>query len=406
MRHLRALTTIRIAPILATLVCIACGGQEVTQPQSRTPGSFVLIPLQGLAGSVVKSATASQAGGPAPTSASGSGFDLGTIKNTTNFYFLLRNGGGTSITGITLSSSNAAFQVVPQTIDSVPPDSTAGLLPIIKVIAVHGTSPSGIGFAALMAPGTNTTIVSIQGTTTNASGAATPVHLDANMSVTALLVDVTVLDGSSVVDLAKPPVFGLGANTCGVSVPGFYRDIATLTLQNTGNVPLAVSMWVGSASVPRQQTVAPTGLTTVPDTDTTVQLDGGGTISDHVRLPLTPCGTVILNFFARPVHFDSLLFTVQPSNTAHGSIITPPIQVEVVDSLGRPDTSFHAAVTIAISTNPTAGSVLSGTTSVVPVNAIATFGDLSISLAGTGYTLKVSAPGIRTAVTSAPFNIQ
>jgi hypothetical protein len=100
---------------------------------------------------------------------------------------------------------------------------------------------------------------------------------------------------------------------------------------------------------------------------------------------------------------DTLRFAKQPSNATAGNIITPPIQVVVRDSLGNPDTSFTAAITITIAVNP-AGGTLSGTTSVAPVNGIAQFGDLSINTAGTGYVLRASASGA-TGTSSNSFNI-
>jgi len=89
---------------------------------------------------------------------------------------------------------------------------------------------------------------------------------------------------------------------------------------------------------------------------------------------------------------DTLGFAVQPSSATAGNIITPAIQVIVRDSLGNPDTSFTAAITITIGVNPSGGT-LSGTASVAPVNGIAQFGDLSIDKAGTGYVLRASATG-------------
>jgi hypothetical protein len=89
---------------------------------------------------------------------------------------------------------------------------------------------------------------------------------------------------------------------------------------------------------------------------------------------------------------DTLGFAVQPSNATAGNIITPAIQVIVRDSLGNPDTSFTAAITITIGVNPSGGT-LSGTASVAPVNGIAQFGDLTIDKAGTGYVLRASATG-------------
>ena len=99
-----------------------------------------------------------------------------------------------------------------------------------------------------------------------------------------------------------------------------------------------------------------------------------------------------------------LLFTVEPSNAAANNIIVPAIQVVVEDSLGRPDSLFTAAVTVSILNNPVGG-VLTGTTSAVPFNGIALFGDLAIHPAGTGYSLQAAAPGATSAASNS-FNIQ
>ncbi|HYK83111.1 MAG TPA: hypothetical protein VEU55_08185 [Gemmatimonadales bacterium] len=101
---------------------------------------------------------------------------------------------------------------------------------------------------------------------------------------------------------------------------------------------------------------------------------------------------------------DRLQFTLQPSNAAANNIIVPPIQVTVFDTLGTPDSAFTTAVTLSILNNPVGGT-LSGTTSVVPFNGVAVFGDLVINKAGTGYTLQASAAGA-TATSSSAFNIQ
>ena len=100
---------------------------------------------------------------------------------------------------------------------------------------------------------------------------------------------------------------------------------------------------------------------------------------------------------------DALRFTVQPSGATAGNIITPAIQVTVFDSLGVPDSAFTNPITIAIGVNPVGGN-LSGTLSVTPVNAIASFGDLVISNSGTGYTLVASTSGA-TSGSSASFTI-
>ena len=100
---------------------------------------------------------------------------------------------------------------------------------------------------------------------------------------------------------------------------------------------------------------------------------------------------------------DALRFIVQPSNAVAGNIITPAIQVQVLDSLGVPDSSFATPISISIGVNPVGGN-LTGTVSVTPVNAIASFGDLVISASGAGYTLTASASGA-TSATSSSFTI-
>jgi len=91
-----------------------------------------------------------------------------------------------------------------------------------------------------------------------------------------------------------------------------------------------------------------------------------------------------------------LAFTVQPTTTLPFLTIKPTVQVTAVDDQGNPLTGFTGAVTIAIGHN--GGMILpgtlSGTRTVVAVNGVATFSDLSIDQIGNGYTLVVSAPGL------------
>ncbi len=96
-------------------------------------------------------------------------------------------------------------------------------------------------------------------------------------------------------------------------------------------------------------------------------------------------------------------FTVQPTNVAVGASITPAVQVSVEDSSGNVVTSATNAVTIAIGTNPGAGT-LGGTLTVNAVNGVATFPGLNINKAGTGYTLTASAATL-TSATSGAFNV-
>jgi len=100
---------------------------------------------------------------------------------------------------------------------------------------------------------------------------------------------------------------------------------------------------------------------------------------------------------------NKLAFGVQPSATAVGATITPAVTVKIQDAAGNLITTARNVVTISIGTNPGSGT-LSGTLSKAAVAGVATFNDLSINKAGTGYTLSASSAGL-VGATSTPFNI-
>jgi len=98
-----------------------------------------------------------------------------------------------------------------------------------------------------------------------------------------------------------------------------------------------------------------------------------------------------------------LVFTVQPSNAAAGVAITPAVQVTVQDAQGNTVTTATTSITVAIGTNPASGT-LAGTTTVVAVNGLGNFSNLSLDKASAGYTLTASGGGLSGA-TSGLFNI-
>ncbi len=97
------------------------------------------------------------------------------------------------------------------------------------------------------------------------------------------------------------------------------------------------------------------------------------------------------------------MFGTQPSNTLAGGVITPAVTVRITDAGGNLVTTDTRDVTVAIGTNPAAGT-LGGTQTVAAVGGVATFSTLTIDNPGTGYTLVASASGL-TGATSVPFNI-
>ena len=97
-----------------------------------------------------------------------------------------------------------------------------------------------------------------------------------------------------------------------------------------------------------------------------------------------------------------LTVLTQPGASTAGQAIAPAVRVAAQDAQGNTLASFTGAATAAIGTNP-AGGTLSGTTSVVAAQGIATFSALALDRAASGYTLLLSAGGIN--VTTAAFTI-
>lgn len=96
-------------------------------------------------------------------------------------------------------------------------------------------------------------------------------------------------------------------------------------------------------------------------------------------------------------------YTLQGSSASQDSLTdNDGIQVGVYDSTGLIlQTADTTSVTIAFGTNPTSGSVLGGTLTKPVIQGIASFTDLSVSLAGTGYTLTATDGGYTSATTNA-----
>ncbi len=99
----------------------------------------------------------------------------------------------------------------------------------------------------------------------------------------------------------------------------------------------------------------------------------------------------------------SLTFTGQPQSTLANAAIAPAVVVEARTGSGALASTFTGPVTLAFGTNPT-GATLGGTLTVNAVGGVATFSDLSVNNAGTGYTLTASSSGLANA-TSAAFDI-
>jgi hypothetical protein len=104
-----------------------------------------------------------------------------------------------------------------------------------------------------------------------------------------------------------------------------------------------------------------------------------------------------------PGAVTQLTFNQQPTTTSGLTAISPAVTVQLKDQFGNVATndSTHT-VSMAIGTNPSGGT-LGGTTTVTAASGVATFNNLTIDQAGTGYTLQAAtnAPGASGSTSSA-----
>ncbi|MGH7586149.1 MAG: Ig-like domain-containing protein [Gemmatimonadales bacterium] len=93
-----------------------------------------------------------------------------------------------------------------------------------------------------------------------------------------------------------------------------------------------------------------------------------------------------------------LTFATQPTNGTAGTTLSA-VSVALTDEFGNPVTDAAGPVTIELSQNPT-NAELQGTLSVAPTAGVATFSNLRIDVASTGYQLGADAPGVSNAVSN------
>ncbi len=141
------------------------------------------------------------------------------------------------------------------------------------------------------------------------------------------------------------------------------------------------------------------GVATFPDL--TLDQAGDGYTLTAAAGGLTSATSAQFNVSAAPV--ARLAFSVQPSTTKAGDAINPAVKVEIQDQTGAVLTGRTDQVAVQLKDNP-GGATLGGTATATAVAGVATFSDLSIQVAATGYTLSASTANA-SGTTSSAFDI-
>jgi hypothetical protein len=98
-----------------------------------------------------------------------------------------------------------------------------------------------------------------------------------------------------------------------------------------------------------------------------------------------------------------LVFTAQPQTAQVTAAMASAVLVQAEDGVGQVDTTYSGVITLALFPNPDTAA-LGGNFSVSAINGVATFSNLTIDKADTGYALFATASGL-TATTSVKFTV-
>ena len=206
--------------------------------------------------------------------------------------------------------------------------------------------------------------------------------------IAAILLAFTAACGSSGSSTAPAAI---AVATPSISVPtGTYTSAQQVTLKDS--TPESTIYYTTNGAVPTSSSTPyqqPISISVSSTVQAIAVLDGSQSAVVASTLTIT-----------LPPQAAMLAFVQQPTNVPVGGTISPAVQVAVEDSNGNPVTAATNPVTLAL----VGGSGLVGTLTVVPANGVATFSNLSIGTAGTGYMLVATSPGLGSA-TSASFAV-
>jgi hypothetical protein len=248
----------------------------------------------------------------------------------------------------------------------------------VQTITATFTTADG-NYSSCLTPGTPATCaltpvnLTVTAAATQLGFSVQPTNVAVGASITpAVQVSIENAAGSVITSATNAVTIAIGTNPGGGALSG------TVTANAVNGVATFSNLSISKAGTGYTLTAAATGLT------------GATSSAFNVTTPVGPPA--------------KLAFSVQPTSVAVGSSITPPVQVSVDDASGNLVTTATNAITVAIGTNAGPGGVLSGTVTANAVAGVATFSNLSINTAGTGYTLTAAAAGL-TGATSTAFNV-
>ena len=232
-----------------------------------------------------------------------------------------------------------------------------------------------------------------------ATATATPPYARSGIQNNPTTFSATALGPTQLVFTAQPSNVMAGsavAPAVQVTVEDQYGDVVTaasgtISLSLTGS-PAGVALTGGGAATITNG-VATFGALSVNKVGT-YTLTPSTTVSGVTTLPASA------SFSVSAGAPSQLVWTQQPSSIGAGHTMSPAVVVTVQDAQGNTVTTFSGSVSLALNQ----AGALGGTTTVSALSGVATFGSLTVTTKGTGYTLTATGASL-TSAPSAPFNV-
>ncbi|HEU0010069.1 MAG TPA: hypothetical protein VFT34_09670, partial [Verrucomicrobiae bacterium] len=345
------------------------------------------------------------------------------VPSSGNIYRATGNPGTATINGITTTSngsgsggsnfgslSQVAGAVVKLGITTQPGSATAGAVfgvqPVVKTQDQFGNnSTNGLGAIVNVAVSLTSGTGLLQGTTTlnigttggNGTVSYTNLRIDAagaSKQLTAAAAGLTsALSSTFTVNAAtasqlvfvQQPSNATAGTTIAPAVTVQLRDAFGNSVPNAGvSVAMTLSSGTGSLSGMTSHTTDGTGSATFGDLS--INLAGSKNLTAS-SVGLTPA--VSSSFTVSAAAPVQLVFSQQPTDAAAGATLSPAIKVHVADGLGND----VPGVMVTLSLN--GSGTLSGTSSQsTDSSGVATFGNLSVNLAGSKSLTAATGPAI------------
>ena len=195
---------------------------------ASTPGYFVISSIE-----------RTTAAGGRTTAGEAVRFDLGTLKASKEFLFMIANGGDEPIFEVALTTDKPAFEIFPAKIQLVPGRKGSAIIPLLTVGVTHGVNLNGIGSALTLPKGDNTAIITMKGKTLSGKDTVA-IEGKFTVAVHAKVVDAKLLAGESEV---VPVKTSWGSTQWPVELA------KTVKLVNTGNVTIQATISYGKYQV-------------------------------------------------------------------------------------------------------------------------------------------------------------